>query len=56
MLQLKYMGTNIILRRRYRVDALHSDTYKIRGGLYRNMKEKEVEENKKVKIRVSVVE
>ncbi len=25
----------------YRVDALHSDTYKIRGGLYRNTKEDE---------------
>lgn len=28
----------------YRVDALHSDTYKIRGGLYRNMKENENQE------------
>ncbi len=28
----------------YRVDALHSDTYKIRGGLYRNMKENEKED------------
>jgi len=28
----------------YRVDALHTETYKIRGGLYRNTKDADKEE------------
>lgn len=54
----KIYGYSLTLKGSYRVDALHSDTYKIRGGLYRNMKEEEreeaAEESRRAKVRVSL--
>lgn len=60
----KYMGKiqNSCINR-YRVDALHSDTYKIRGGLYRNTKDNEKEEGgkaeesvkKKNRVRINIL-